>query len=215
MKLTKQQVQADIDRLPANYKTKDVDALIRRYVQQQADVSGLREHILTEQQFHRIYFYVTLHQIRDAHERMAFIHGNLLFSDWWHTDELIGFIADVDFEKALSHAKQYVQSSDPFIQRWGYVMFISRLGRGHADALLPLLRSHGHYYVQMGEAWLIAELAVTEPETVWRWMRENGLDYAINGKAIQKICESFRIADEWKAKFKGLRPELKSRKQAL
>ena len=45
---------------PGQYKTADVDRLIRRYVKQKADVSLLREHIMMQQQFHRIYFYVSL-----------------------------------------------------------------------------------------------------------------------------------------------------------
>ena len=212
MELTKEQVQSDIDALPENYKTKDVDALIKRYVKSKADVSALREYVLAEQQFHRIYFYVSLDQIDDVNKRLNFINDNLLFEDWWHTDELIKYVADLDFNTALSYAKKYVCSKDPFIRRWGYVMFISKLGRGHADELLPLVGNHDHYYVQMGEAWLIAELAVAEPEAVYRWMDANGLKYNINGKAIQKICDSYRISDEWKELFKGLRQKLKSRR---
>ena len=89
MILTTEQVQKDLDNLPEHYKTADVDRLIRQYVKQKADVSGLRPHILTRQQVHRIYFYVSLDQIKEADRRMAFIHENLLFSDWWHTDQLI------------------------------------------------------------------------------------------------------------------------------
>lgn len=44
--------QQDLDAL-GQYKTADVDRLIRRYVKEQADAAPLREHILTEQQFHR------------------------------------------------------------------------------------------------------------------------------------------------------------------
>ena len=51
--LTPQSVQQDLDAL-GQYKTADVDRLIRRYVKEQADAAPLREHILTEQQFHRI-----------------------------------------------------------------------------------------------------------------------------------------------------------------
>lgn len=43
MILTKIKVQADID------------ALIKRYVKERADVSALRDHILLAQQLHRIY----------------------------------------------------------------------------------------------------------------------------------------------------------------
>jgi len=211
MKLTKEQVQQDLDALPRNYKTGDVDRLIRRYGKQNADVSALRPYILAEQQFHRIYFYVSLNQLKTVEQRMEFIHRNLLFSDWWHTDQIIRYVADLDFDLALDYAREYIRSQDPFIRRWGYVLFISRLGRGHARALLPLMRNDDHYYVQMAEGWLIAELAVEEPEAVHAWLRGNDLSYTINAKAIQKICDSFRISGEWKEAFKALRQERKAR----
>lgn len=212
MKLTKEQVQKDLDALPEHYKTGDVDRLIRQYVKQKADVSALRPYILDQQQFHRIYFYVTLNQIRNADERMAFIHENLLFSDWWHTDQLISYVADLDFDVALLYAKNYIHSEDPFIRRWGYVLFISRLCKGHAAQLLPLVHNDEAYYVQMAEGWLIAELAIYESEVVYAWFQINDLKYNINGKAIQKICDSFRISEDWKQKYKELRPELRKRR---
>ena len=212
IKLTKEQVQEALDTLPEHYKTGDVDRLIRTFVKQKADVSSLRPYILEQQRFHRIYFYVSLDQIRNVDERMAFIHENLLFSDWWHTDQLISYVADLDFDLALRYAKEYIDSEDPFIRRWGYVLFISRLCKGHAAHLFPLMKSDEHYYVQMAQAWLIAELAVNESEAVYEWFQKNDLHYAINGKAIQKICDSFRIAEDWKQKYKSLRPELKKRK---
>lgn len=212
MKLTKQQVQKDLNALPEHYKTGDVDRLIRQYVKQKVDVSALRPYILTEQQFHRIYYYVSLEQIKNVDDRLAFIHENLLFSDWWHTDQLISYVADLDFGTALKFARNYIQSDDPFIRRWGYVLFISRLCKGHAKALLMLMQDDEHYYVQMAQAWLIAELTVHEPETVYAWFQKNDLKYHINGKAIQKICDSFRISDDWKEKFKELRSMLRERK---
>ena len=212
VKYTKEQVQKDLDALPEHYKTGDVDRLIRRYKEQRADVSALRPYILAEQQFHRIYFYVTLDQIRNVDERMAFIHENLLFSDWWHTDQLIHYVADLDFDTALRYAREYIHDEDPFIRRWGYVLFISRLCKGHAGELLPLMHDDDAYYVQMAEAWLVAQLAIWEPEAVWEWFRINDLKYNINGKAIQKICDSFRITEDWKRRYKELRPALKERK---
>ena len=140
---------------------------------------------------------------------MAFIHKNLLFSDWWHTDQLISFVANLDFETALAYAKEYIRSEDPFIRRWGYVLFISRLGIDHAMQLLPLIKNDEEYYVQMAQAWLLAELAVTQPEVVYRWLESCGLRYNICGKAIQKISDSFRISRQWKDGFKALRGKLK------
>ncbi len=175
MKLTKELVQHDLDTLPPHYKTGDVDQLIRRYVKAQADVSALRPYILSQQQFHRIYYYVSLEQIKNVNERVAFIHENLLFSDWWHTDQLIRYVADLNFDTAQGFAKDYVRSEDPFIRRWGYVLFISKLCKGHALELLPLMRNDAHYYVQMAQGWLIAELAIWEPEKVYQWFQGNDL----------------------------------------
>lgn len=212
MKLTPKQVQQDLDALPEGYKTAAVDALIKGYVKQHADVSALRPYILSQQQFHRIYYYVSLNQIKEAERRMAFIHDNLLFSDWWHTDQIISYVADLNFDSAMDYAKEYIRAEDPFIRRWGYVLFISRLCKGHAAQILPLIHDDDEYYVQMAEGWLIAELAVHEPQTVHDWMRQNELRYNINGKAIQKICDSFRISEHWKTELKKLRPELRGRK---
>ena len=211
MILTKEQVQKDIDALPANYKTKDKDRLIKSYVKSKADVSDLRDHILKEQQFHRIYYYVNLMQINDPMERVMFIDQNMFLSDWWHTDELIRFVADAEFVEVLPFAEKYMQSSDPFVRRWGYVLFISKLGRNRAEELLPFIRDDEAYPVQMGEAWLISELAVFEPQKVYEWFKGNSLAYSINGKAIQKICDSYRVSDVWKERFKGLRKDLKKK----
>ena len=69
------------------------------------------------------------------------------------------------------------------------------------------------YYVQMAQAWLIAELAVFFPQRIWAWMNtDNTLRYCINGKAIQKICDSYRVGDADKERFKALRPKLKERR---
>ena len=105
LNLTKEKVKQDFDRLPENYKTKDVDRLISHYVKEQADVSDLRDYVLEEPKtFHRIYYYVSLKQIKDVYKRMEFIHQNLYFEDWWHTDQLIKFVSDMDFDKAYKYA---------------------------------------------------------------------------------------------------------------
>ncbi len=211
---TKEMILRDIEALPPDYKTKDIDALIRRYVKEKYDMSALRGEILTEQRLHRIYFYTSLKQLKSVYDRAAFIDNNLLFSDWWHTDQLIRFVSALDYETARRYSEKYLQSTDLFVRRWGYVLWISKLCRdgAHVDELLSLMKNDDAYYVQMAQAWLIAELAIFFPEQVLRWMDgENTLSYSINGKAIQKICDSFRISAENKERFKALRPKLKER----
>ena len=88
MELTRDAVLADLALLPENYKTGDVDRLIRGYVRRKLDPRPLRPFILEDQRLHRIYFFTALKQLPQVADRMAFIHENLLFSDWWHTDQL-------------------------------------------------------------------------------------------------------------------------------
>ena len=209
--LTKERVLEDLGALPAGYKTADVDRLIKCYVKEQADVSALREYILVNQELHRIYYFTALKQMKNVDERMSFIHDNLLFKDWWHTDQLINFVTDLDFTEAMRYAKEYVIDEDAFVRRWGYVLFISKLGRYKAKEILALAHNDEHYYVHMAEAWLIAEMAVFEPEYVYGWLSGCDLTYEITGKAVQKIIDSFRISAEWKGKFRGLRSMLKER----
>lgn len=209
--MTIEEIRSDVAALPQNYKTKDVDALIKRYVKEKADVSCLRPIILNEQQFHRIYFHTTLKQMKDARDRMQFIDENLLFSDWWHTDQLINLVSDIDPDIAFEYAERYINSDDPFVRRWGYVMFISKLCRTRPvmERLLPLFKNDSEYYVQMAQAWLLAELCIFFPEDILSYMKNNDLSYSINGKAIQKICDSFRISRDDKERFKSIRPQLR------
>ena len=211
--ITKEMIAADIDALPKGYKTADIDELIRRYVREKQDLSCLRSCVLDEQRFHRIYFHGSLKQIDSAIDRIKWIDENLLFSDWWHTDQCIDSVKDVGAEVALGYARRYVYSDDPFVRRWGYVMFISKLcrDRERLDDILSLFHDDDHYYVQMAEAWLMAELAIFFPDEILARLKEARLSYDISGKAIQKICDSHRISDEYKAKFRELRPLLKNR----
>ncbi len=210
--MLKDKIQHDIDMLPNNHKTKDIDRLIGGYVKQKLDLSELRDYVLSEQQFHRIYFHTMLKQIKSANDRLDFIDKNLLFSDWWHTDELIGLIGNADFTKAYYLASGYINDPDSFIRRWGYVMFVSRLcrDRERLPELFKLFHNDDHYYVQMAQAWLICELAVFFPSDVLMWLPKSELNYEITGKAIQKICDSFRVPSEMKSSFRQLRSVLKT-----
>lgn len=211
-KATPQSVLDDIALMGPNYKIKDLDRLIQSYIRDQVDVDELKDWILEYPSLHRIFYYVKLKPMKNVDDRMNFIDQHLLFNDWWQTDQLIQFVSDIDFITAMDRASAYIQNPNPFIRRWGYVLFISKLCR-HEDRVIPilsLLKNDDHHTVQMAQAWLIAELAVFFPQQVFAWFQtSNRLSYGINSKAIQKIQDSFRIEKEWKMSFKDLRPRLR------
>ena len=191
------------------YKTADLDRFNRCLIKEKADVSCLRSIILEKKIYHRTFFQVSLAELTTIEEKFEFIelHFDKL-QDWWHVDQLSQFVDKklcLDF--ALPKAVSYVKHPLPFARRWGYVLFMPSLVKlpDAATQIFPLFHNDDEYYVQMAEAWLLSYLAVYEPEKTFSFLEECDLSYNITGKAIQKICDSFRIEKQWKEKFKTLR----------
>lgn len=74
-----------------------------------------------------------------------------------------------------------------------------------AIKLFNLFKNNDEYYDVMAQAWLISYLAIYFPNETYEYIKSRKLNYNIIGKAIQKICDSFRISNNYKLKIKELR----------
>ena len=204
--MTLAEFEAEFLKLGNDYKTKDVDRLNRSLIKRHEDVSFLGDIILSKQEYHRTFFQVSLAQLKGIEAKFAFIEDNFdKLQDWWHVDQLSQFVdKELVFDFVYEKAKEYIQSDMPFARRWGYVMFMPSLVKVEdaAEKLFPLFKDDDHYYVQMAEAWLISYLGMYHSEKTLEYLQTCGLNYNIVGKGIQKICDSFRVSDEWKLRFK-------------
>lgn len=195
-----------------NYKTKDIDTLNKKLIKDNIDVSYLKDIIDKEDKYHRTYFQVSLSYLKTVEEKMKFIEENAyLLNDWWHVDQLPQFLKNLNLEYVYNKAKIYCNDNNPFLRRWGYVIFMPTLVKDERsfDMITSLLKNDEHYYVIMAEAWLISYLAIYFPEKTLKYLNDCDLSYDIVGKGIQKICDSFRIDDEYKEKFKLIRKKYK------
>lgn len=194
-----------------NYKTKDLDNLNKSLIKEKVDVSFLKDVVLERQEFHRTYFQVSLAQLKTIEQQYEFIENNfLLLNDWWHVDQLTQFLRKQDFEYSFNKAKVYIKHPHPFARRWGYVLFMPTLVKQkEALRLFELFKNDSEYYVIMAEAWLISYLGIYYPDETYDYLLNCPLNYDIVGRAIQKICDSFRISNEWKEKFKSIREKYK------
>lgn len=196
-----------------NLKTKDVDRYNKALIKKNEDVSDLKNYALSDQLVHRTYFQVSLGNLKSAEEQLEFIEENQdLLQDWWHTDQLNQFLKKpLDFDYVLEKSKSYIQSEKPFVRRWGYVVLLAGLQKNpeHTNQILALMKDDDEYYVQMAQAWLICDLAIYNVEAVIEFMSNSKIKYNILGRAIQKICDSFRISKENKEIFKSMRNKLK------
>ena len=201
--------EAAFSQLGASYRTGDVDRFNRRLIKAGADVSCLAPLVLSRQEYHRTFFQVSLAQRKGIAAKFDFIEAHFdLLQDWWHVDQLSQFLGkELTFEFGLERAKRYVAAPRPFVRRWGYVLFMPDLVKapGAPEAIFPLLHDDGEYYVQMAEGWLISCLGIFHPEETLAYLEGRPLDYSIAGKGIQKICDSFRVSEEWKKQFRELR----------
>ncbi len=207
------QLEQEFAKLGADYKTKDVDKLNRSLIKRQEDVSFLKDIVLEQQQYHRTYFQVSLAQRATLEEKLAFIEENFdKLQDWWHVDQLSQFVDKyLRFDYVYEKATKYIKSDLPFARRWGYVIFMPSLVKNaeEADRLFALFKDDEAYYVQMAEAWLLSFLGMYAPEKTLEYLEGCPLKYNIAGKAIQKICDSYKVSEEWKMRFKEVRKKYK------
>ncbi len=196
-----------------NLKTKDVVYLDKRLIKEHTDVTFLKNYCLEDELVQRTYFEVTMKQMDNYETQFKFVEDNQeLLRDWWHVDQLTQYITKpIDFDYAFKKARKYIKHKNPFMRRWGYVLFLTNLEKDpkHTEKILSLMKDDSEYYVQMGEAWLICELAKYNLDEVLTFLRNTKLKYNITGKAIQKMCDSFCIDDTTKTIIKSLREKLK------
>ena len=206
------ELDKEIELLGNNYKTKDIDRLNKKLIKEKKDVSFLKNIVLENQKYHRTYFQVSMGLLKSNQEKYEFIEKNFKnLNDWWHVDQLTQFVKNVNLDYAYNKASQYVKSPLTFVRRWGYVLFMPQLVKEERsfDLIVSLLKDDEEYYVIMAEAWLISYLAIYYPERTLNYLNNCNLKYNIVGKAIQKICDSFRISEEYKNKFKEIRKKYK------
>ena len=196
-----------------SYKTKDVDKLNRKFIKEKVDVSFLKDIVLDRQEFYRTYFQVSLCSLNNVNDQFKFIENNFhLLNDWWHVDILPQFLEEFDLDFAYAKACEYIKHENPFVRRWGYVLFMPSIVKDELAfyKIVSLLKNDNEYYVIMAEAWLISYLAIYHFDKTYDFIKnDNILSYDIIGRAIQKTCDSFRVSSVNKEKIKELRIKYK------
>jgi len=104
--------------------------------------------------------------------------------------------------------KPYFMSEETYHRRFASVMSLDYYTLPeYAPAVFEYFDAmkNPDYYVQMAVAWAISVFYVHLPEMTESYIRENQLDDFTHNKAIQKICESYRVDKETKARLRTLK----------
>ncbi len=107
-----------------------------------------------------------------------------------------------DFLKTLQ------TSQEEFTLRFMLVMFLDHyLEAPYLDEIIKILNGikSNDYYVNMAEAWLIAEMFTVNREKTLQFLQNNRLSDFTHNKAIQKARESYRVSNADKQKLLSLK----------
>ncbi|MGN0135757.1 DNA alkylation repair protein [Anaerotignum sp.] len=134
-----------------------------------------------------------------------------LVENWAHCDVFCSSVK----KKLKGHEKEffqyiekYLKSENPWAVRVGIILMLSHyLTPGDMEAVLERIDAiHSeHYYVRMGQAWLLATAWAKEREICREYLSHHHLDDWTFNKFIQKACESARVSAEDKKYLKSLK----------
>ena len=143
----------------------------------------------------------------DIEERLLYA-GKFIpkIKDWSVNDGFCSTfkVAVLDRERVWKFLLPYAKSTKEFEVRVAAVMYMDYfLTKDYIDKVLKMLFSmkQDEYYAMMGIAWALATAYAKFPEETkealnWEWPVKT-----LN-KAIQKMCESYRISDEEKIELR-------------
>ena len=99
--------------------------------------------------------------------------------------------------------EKYINSKNEYEIRFALVMYLNYfLTDEYIDKILQKIDqiTSKEYYVQMAIAWLVSFAYIKQKEKTEKYLLQNNLDEFTQNKAIQKICESYRVSNEDKEK---------------
>ena len=122
---------------------------------------------------------------------------------WAMTDSIVPTIRFQagEAQSLWDFALRCLESNEEYIRRFGIVIFLNHF---LTTQWIPMVEEQvaaiqdDRYYVQMARAWLLAEMAVTQPERVMRILKQGELDLFVHNMTIRKMRESYRISREQK-----------------
>ena len=114
-------------------------------------------------------------------------------------------------EKLWDYCLELMKTNDEFMMRVSAVILLAHfIEDRYINSVLDLLSTSYHegYYYKMGSAWALSVCFIKYPEKTEPYLFAPSLDKEIRNKAIQKICDSYRVEKEKKE-------ELRKKKAAL
>ena len=149
-----------------------------------------------------IYFIIgMLKNNKNLDAKLDFILKNVKYADsWMITDTPNAYLADLDFDRYIKFYKETYTNKHTYTRRIAYILGLKVYRDRRILEILELLKDDNEYMVTMGQAWLLACMAICYPEEIFNYLSQSN-NLMLRRKTISKIVDSFRINEEYKIKF--------------
>ena len=155
-----------------------------------------------------IYFGLGLSRLKTIDEQLLFLDKNINKAKSWGITDCVGtYLKKSDFETFVRFFQNHYQSKYVYERRFSYVFGLKHWKNPRILEILPLFETREDYMVMMAEAWLLATVAIAFPDQVFDYLKSTD-DEVLKRKTISKMCDSFRIDNEQKVRFRKLRSEI-------
>ena len=152
-----------------------------------------------------IYFGLGLSRCKGIAEQLEFLKQNIKNAKSWAiTDTASTFLKKLTFDKYWSFFLSLVKSPYTYDRRMAYVVGLKLAKDKNILKVTNYIKKDDEYMVMMGEAWLLATVAIFYPNEVYEYLKDLD-DLTLKRKVISKMVDSFRIDKATKERFKGLR----------
>ena len=134
-----------------------------------------------------------------------------LAENWAHCDLFSSSVKKIIKGKEgafFQHIEKYLQSENPWAVRMGLVLMLSNyLTEDYLAEVIERTDAvcSDHYYVRMGQAWLLATAWAKDRDRMMAYISRHHLDDWTFRKFIQKCCESYRVSKEDQAFLRSLK----------
>ena len=152
-----------------------------------------------------VYFGLGLSRCKNIDEQLEFLKQNIKNAESWAiTDTAATYLKKLTFDKYWSFFLKLVKSPFTYDRRMAFVVGLKLAKDKNILKVTEYIQKDEEYMVMMGEAWLLATVAIYYPNEVYDYLLKCD-DLALKRKVICKMVDSFRIDEATKERFKGLR----------
>ena len=152
---------------------------------------------------------ILLSGINDYKQCLVAVNRFLPYVDNWATcDVLRPKVFAKQHKELIKEISAWLQSDKIYTVRFGIEMLLVHfLDKDFQKKYLKWVAKikSEEYYVRMMQAWFFAEAAAKQYEAALPYFEKHRLEQWTHNKAIQKACESFRVAEDRKEYLKKLK----------